>query len=80
MNLAEYFALHRPTARYHIGDRVEGQYQGVPYVGTVGSDVMRNETEGSMVTVHLDLPLRTKETTHMNFIRVSYKDIKGLRR
>jgi hypothetical protein len=79
MNLAEYFAANRPKARYHIGDRVEGRYQGVPYVGTVGSDVMRNETEGSMVTVHLDLPLKTKTETHMNFIRVGYKDIKGLR-
>jgi hypothetical protein len=79
MNLAEYFAANRPAAKYTIGDRVEGRYQGVPYVGTVGSDVMRNETEGSMVTVHLDLPLKTKTATHMHFIRVGYKDIKGLR-
>jgi hypothetical protein len=79
MNLAEYFAANRPKARYTIGDRVEGKYQGVPYVGTVGSDVMRNETEGPMVTVHLDLPLKTKTETHMHFIRVAYKDIKGLR-
>lgn len=80
MNLAEYFALHRPVARYHIGDRVEGQYQGVPYVGTVGSDILRNYDEGPMVTVHLDLPLRTKTETHLHFIRVGYKDIKGLRK
>lgn len=80
MNLAEYFAANRPIAKYHIGDRVEGRYQGVPYVGTVGSDVMRNYEEGSMVTVHLDLPLKTKETTYMYFIRVGYKDIKGLRK
>jgi hypothetical protein len=79
MNLAEYFAANRPVAKYTIGDRVEGRYQGVPYVGTAGSDVMRNETEGSMVTVHLDLPLKTKTATHMHFIRVGYKDIKGLR-
>lgn len=78
MNQAEYFALHRPVARYHIGDRVEGRYQGVPYVGTVGSDVMRNEAEGSMVTVHLDLPLKL-EGVYVNYIRVKYKDIKGLR-
>jgi hypothetical protein len=80
MNQAEYFALHRPVAKYHIGDRVEGRYQGVPYVGTVGSDVMRNEAEGSMVTVHLDLPLRTKTETHLHFIRVGYKCITGLRK
>lgn len=79
-SLAEYFEANRPKAKYHIGDRVEGKYQGVPYVGTVGSDVMRNETEGPMVTVHLDLPLRTKKETHLHFIRVGYKDIKGLRK
>lgn len=79
MTLAEYFEQNRPKPRYHIGDRVEGVYQGVPYVGTVGSDTLRNYDEGSRVTIHLDLPMKIKNVWHMNFIRVGYKDIKGKR-
>jgi hypothetical protein len=79
MNLAEYFAANRPVPKYKFGDRVEGVYKGMPYIGTAYTDNMRNETEGPMVTVHLDLPLKTKTETHLHFIRVGYKDIKGLR-
>jgi hypothetical protein len=78
MTLAEYFALHRPVAKYTFGDRVIGKYQGVPFVGTCGGDVMVNETEGPMVTVFLDLPLKIKEVVHHTFIKVKYKDIKKL--
>jgi hypothetical protein len=78
MNLAEYFLLHRPKPRYAFGTRVEGQYQGVPYVGAVYTDNMRNEAEGPMCNVHLDLPIRLKGVWHNN-IRVTYKQIKGIR-
>jgi hypothetical protein len=78
-SLAEYFSINRPAPKYSVGDRVEGVYKGVPYVGTVYTDNMRNESEGPMVSVHLDLPLKTKEQVH-TFIRVTYKQIKGLRK
>jgi hypothetical protein len=77
--LAEYFAEHRPKPKYTVGDRVEGIYQKIPYVGTVYTDNMRNELEGPMVSVHLDLPIKIDKTWH-NFIRVKYKEIKGLRK
>ena len=79
-SLADYFAQHRPQPKYQVGDRVEGVYQGVPYIGTVGGDNLRNYDEGPMVTVHLDLPLKAGDTWHMNFIRVKYKDIKDKRK
>jgi hypothetical protein len=78
MNLAEYFEAHRPKPRYKFGDRVEGKYKGVPYVGTAYGDNMRNETEGPMVSIHLDLPMKIGAEWH-TYIRVTYKDIKGLR-
>ena len=78
-SLAEYFELNRPKPRYHIGDRVEGVYHGVPWVGTVGSDTLRNYDEGPRVTIHLDLPLKAQGVWHHNIIRVGYKDIKGKR-
>lgn len=79
MNLAEYFEQHRPKPKYAFGDRVEGVYQGIPYVGTAYTDNMRNETEGPRVSVHLDLPMKIDAVWHNN-IRVTYKQIKGLRK
>jgi hypothetical protein len=76
--LAEYFAQNRPVPKYAVGDRVEGTYQKTPYVGTVYTDNMRNETEGPMVSVHLDLPMKIDSVWH-TMIRVKYKEIKGLR-
>lgn len=79
MTLAEYFAANRPRPRYSFGDRVEGVYKGTPYVGTVYTDNMRNEQEGVRVSIHLDLPIKLG-TEWVSYIRVSYKDIKGIRR
>ena len=79
MNLAEYFQANRPRPRYSFGDRVEGVYKGIPYVGTVYTDNMVNEAEGARVSIHLDLPIKLG-TEWVSYIRVSYKDIKGLRR
>ena len=79
MNLAEYFALHRPKPRYQFGDRVEGTYKGIPWVGTAYGDNMRNESEGPMVSIHLDLPMKVNQVW-LRCIRVTYKDIKGWRK
>jgi hypothetical protein len=76
MNLAEYFEQNRPKPKYAFGDRVEGTYKGIPFVGTAYGDNMRNELEGPMVSVHLDLPMMIGFVWHNN-IRVKYKDIKG---
>ena len=75
----EHFAANRPKPKYQVGDRVEGIYKGIPYVGTVYTDNMRNETEGPMASIHLDLPMKIDTEWHM-YIRVTYKDIKGLRK
>lgn len=78
MNLAEYFEQNRPKPKYAFGCRVEGVYQGIPYVGTAYTDNMRNLDEGSRVNVHLDLPIKL-EGVWLNYIRVKYKEIKGIR-
>ena len=78
-SLAEYFAQHRPVPKYAVGDRVEGVYKGIPYVGTAYTDNMRNLDEGPMVSIHLDLPMKIDTVWH-NHIRVKYKEIKGLRK
>jgi hypothetical protein len=77
-SLAEYFALHRPKPKYAFGDRVEGTYKGIPFVGSAYTDNQRNELEGPIVSIHLDLPMKVG-TEYLNYIRVKYKDIKGVR-
>ena len=76
--LAEYYEANRPKPKYAFGDRVEGTYMKIPYVGTAYTDNMRNESEGPMVSIHLDLPMKL-DSVYVNYIRVKYKDIKGLR-
>ena len=78
-NLTDFFNETIPKPRYQFGDRVDGVYCGVPFVGTVGADNIRNLTEGPRVTVSLDLPFKLDDVVH-NIVRVGYKDIKGLRK
>jgi hypothetical protein len=78
-SLAEYFAENRPKPKYNFGDRVGGKYNGIPYVGTVYTDNMRNEEEGPMASIHLDFPMLL-EGKYTNYIRVKYKDIKEIRK
>lgn len=47
---------YRPT--WHIGDRVMGRWNRIPFRGTVGNDTMISEIEGPRVSVHVDLPIQ----------------------
>lgn len=63
-NQTDYFERigYRPT--WHIGDRVMGKWNRVPFVGTVGNDTVISEIEGPRVSVHLDLPIKFKDRVH----------------
>jgi hypothetical protein len=74
-SLAEYFAANRPKPKYQFGDRVEGVYMKIPFVGTVGNDSVVNELEGPRISVHLDLPIKYNDTVH-NILIVKHKDVK----
>jgi hypothetical protein len=78
MGLAEYFALHRPAAKWSFGERVFGKYNGIPFVGTTGGEGMVNETEGSLVTVFVDLPIKHNDIWHSTFIKVKPGAIRKL--
>ena len=75
MNQAEYFALNRPAAFYEFGARVEGKYNKIPFVGSVGSDGIRRDDEEPHVTVTLDLPLKYNGVVH-NVLRVLRKSVR----
>ena len=78
MTLSEYFAKNRYHAKYQIGDRVIGQWNKIPFVGTVGNDTLINEKEGPHVSIHVDLPIMFDNKLH-NVIIVKHKDIKSLK-
>jgi hypothetical protein len=73
--LAEYFAANRYKGKYNMGDRVFGHWNKIPFVGTVGNDSVVNELEGPRISVHLDLPIKYKDTVH-NILIVKHKDVK----
>lgn len=76
-SLAEYFAANRPKPVWHIGDRVFGKWNKIPFIGTVGNDNMINELEGPRVSIHSDLPIKFEDVVR-SVIFVKQKDIKRL--
>jgi hypothetical protein len=74
-NQTDYFERIGYKSKYHIGDRVFGYWNKIPFVGTVGNDRLINYVDGPEITIHLDLPMRL---THglTSFIIVKHKDIK----
>ena len=74
-SLTEYFAKIAYKHTYDIGDRVEGKWNGIPFVGSVGNDRLVNEDDGPEVTIHLDLPIKYQDKIH-RIIVVKHKDIK----
>lgn len=78
-NLADYFAKTSYKAEYHLGDRVRGIWNGVPFAGQVQIDTMIDEEVGPYIVVYLDLPIRLDGVWY-NMIKVQHKDtidIKG---
>lgn len=75
MTLAEYFAKTRYAGKYEFGARVEGKYKKIPFVGSVGTDSIRNDDEEPHVTVTLDLPLKVGGVVH-NILRVPTKSVR----
>ena len=74
-NLAEYFENNRYKPKWFIGDRVQGTWNKIPFVGTVGNDTLISEIEGPRVSVHLELPIKYNKQVY-NIIIVKPKDLK----
>ena len=52
----DYFNRIGYKGKYHIGDRVFGKWNGIPFIGSIGNDRVIDDT-GPHVTVTLDLPI-----------------------
>lgn len=75
-SLEDYFNKNRYKAKWLIGDRVEGKWNGIPFVGSVGNDGLVSEIEGPKVSVHVDLPILHKDKIH-TIIFLKPKDLKA---
>lgn len=73
--LTDYFAKIGYKHTYDIGDRVQGKWNGIPFVGSVGNDRLVDPDRGPEVTIHLDLPIKHDGKIHRILI-VKHKDIK----
>ena len=63
-NQAEYFKENRYQATYEFGQRIFGYWNSIPFIGTIGNDTVINESVGPQYSVHLDLPIRFKNSTY----------------
>lgn len=77
-NQTEYFNRIGYKPKYHIGDRVFGHWNKIPFIGSVGNDTFISEIEGPRISIHLDLPIRYEDDIR-NVIIVRHKDIKPLK-
>lgn len=72
--MEKYFREHRTSARYNMGDRVRGLWNGIPFSGTVAVDHLVYEHIGNTVAVFLDLPIKVDGSVH-TIISVQYNNI-----
>lgn len=75
-SLTDYFNSRAYEPKYHLGDRVFGRWNRIPFIGTVGVDHIVSLERGPEVAIFLDLPIVKDGTTH-SIIVVKHKDIKS---
>jgi hypothetical protein len=76
-NQTDYFNQIGYKPKYHLGDRVFGHWNKIPFIGSVGNDTVISELEGPRITIHLDLPIKFQNKIN-NIVVVKHKDIKPL--
>jgi hypothetical protein len=73
----DYFNRIGYKPKYHLGDRVFGHWQKIPFVGSVGNDRCIDGINPE-ITIHLDLPIQLTGKLY-SVIIVKHKDIKPLK-
>ena len=76
-NQTDYFNRIGYKPKYHLGDRVFGYWNKIPFIGSVGNDTVISELEGPRITIQLDLPIKLQNKIN-NIVVVKHKDIKPL--
>lgn len=76
-SFTRYFVNKAYKPKYLPGDRVFGHYHKIPFIGTVGNDTVFSESEGPILLVNLDLPLKYKGK-YLHIVRVKHRAVKRL--
>ena len=76
-NYEKYFQKDAYKPIYHLGDRVFGHWNKIPFVGSVGNDTIISSSQGPRITVLLDLPIVYNNKVH-NIIVTKHKYIAKL--
>jgi hypothetical protein len=71
---SDWFIANGYKHTYDLGDRIKGNWNGIPFVGSVGNDRLVNLIDGPEITVHLDLPIRFEDKIH-RIIITKHKDV-----
>lgn len=74
-SVKDYFEKNTYKPKWFIGDRVEGKWNNIPFVGTVGNDSRISEYIDPETSIFLDLPIKFKEKVY-NIITVKSRDLK----
>ena len=63
-SLTDYFnsIMYQPT--YFLGDRVQGKWNGIPFVGTVMNDSRKYVDKDPEISVQVDLPIVYEGNIH----------------
>lgn len=75
-SLTNYFDKTSHKSKWFIGDRVEGKWNGIPFVGSVLVETYLNEEDGPKVTINVDLPILYKNEIY-TIITLKPKDLKA---
>lgn len=75
-SLNDYFSKNRYKPKWFLGDRVEGKWNNIPFVGTVAIDSKIFENIEPRVVVFVDLPILHDGTIY-SIITTNVKSLKA---
>lgn len=55
--MSDYFAKNRYQCKYHLGDRVRGTWNNIPFTGSVAIDTVVEDGAHPIVIIFSDLPI-----------------------
>jgi hypothetical protein len=76
-NYEKYFQKDAYKPTYHLGDRVFGHHNGIPYIGYVYNDSRVYVDSEPSITVHLYLPIKI-DGKFVSVISTTHDKVKSL--
>ena len=74
-SLTDYFNRDPYQPTYFLGDRVEGKWNGIPFIGTIANDGHVYVGKGPQVSIFVDLPIQYDGKVY-RIITAKHEDIK----